>query len=61
MADRSELVREAILEDKIVDLWPEHPCLYNIRSPDFKNRDLREKAFQEIAEKLEKDGQFIDN
>jgi hypothetical protein len=50
--NRSELVAEVILEDKLVDIWSEFPCIYNVRSPDFKNRDLREKAFEEIAEKL---------
>jgi hypothetical protein len=33
---RSELVAEAILEDKLVDILPEFPCIYNVRSPDYK-------------------------
>ena len=56
---RSELVAEAILEDKLVDIWPKFPCIYNVRSPDFKNRDLREKAFEEIAEKLGQSGKSL--
>ena len=37
---RSEVVAEAILaEDKLVDVWPKYPCIYNVRSRDFKNRD----------------------
>ena len=53
----SELVTEAILEDKLVDIWPEYPCLYDVRSSDFKNRDLRDNALQEMAEKLGQTGQ----
>ena len=54
---RSELVTEAVLEDKLVDIWPEYPCLYDVRSSDFKNRDLRDNALQEMAEKLGQTGQ----
>ena len=46
------MVAEAILEDKLADIWPDYPCLYDVRCPEFKNRDLRDKAFQEMAEKL---------
>ena len=52
-ASSSVLVAEAILEDKLADIWPDYPCLYDVRSADFRNRDLREKALQEMAEKLE--------
>ena len=31
-----ELVADAVLDDKLVDLWPEYQCLYDVRSPDFK-------------------------
>ena len=52
-ANSSVLVAEAILEDKLADIWPDYPCLYDVHSADFRNRDLREKALQEMAEKLE--------
>ena len=58
MPGQSELVVDAILDDKIADLWPDYPCLYNVRSPDFKNREIREKAFEDIAEKLQKTGKI---
>lgn len=58
MAAQSELVAEAILEDKLVDLWQEYPCLYDVRSVEFKNRDKRECAFSEIAEKLGQTGMY---
>ncbi len=47
---------EAILEDKLIDLWPDYPCLYDVNLPEFKNRDKREKAMEEMAEKLEQTG-----
>ena len=50
------MVNEAILEDKIADMWPEYRCLYDVRSSEFKNRDIREKAYREMAEKLQKSG-----
>ena len=56
MEDQSQLLADVRLEDKIADIWPEYPCLYDVRSPDFKNRDLREMAYLEIAEKLDKSG-----
>ena len=45
-------MKEYILEDKLVDLWPNYPCLFDVRSPDFKNRDKKLKAFEEIAKEL---------
>ena len=40
LAARS-VVNEAILEDKLVDLWPDYSCLYDVSSQNFKNRDGR--------------------
>lgn len=54
----SEIVTEAILEDQLVDIWPDYRCLYDVRSSDFKNRDAREKAYQNIAEKLGQTGKL---
>ena len=55
----SNMVSEVILEDKLVDLWQDYPCLYDVHSPDFKNRDKREVAFEQIAENLQQTGKFI--
>ena len=52
MANNCSIVSEAVLEDKLADFWPDFPCLYDVRSSDFKNRELRDKALQELAEKL---------
>ena len=43
-----------MLEEKLVELWPEYSCLYGVRSSDFKNRDRKEVTMSEIAEKLKK-------
>ena len=55
-----DVVADIMLEDKMADLWPDYPCLYDVKSPDFKNRDLRERSFQDIAEKVGKSGKFLD-
>ena len=49
----NEFINDALLEEKLVDLWPDYPCLYDVRSQDFKDRNKRDKATSEIAEKLE--------
>ena len=58
MADHSELVAEAMSEDQLVDMWSDYPCLYDVRSAGFKNRDSQEKASKEIADKLGQTGLF---
>ena len=55
MADGS-LLNEIMLEEKLVELWPDYNCLYDVRSPDFKNRDRRQVAIEEIATKLGHNG-----
>jgi hypothetical protein len=52
VAANSEWVAAAMSEDQIDDIWPEHSCLYDVRTQDFKNKDVREKACAEIVEKL---------
>ena len=62
MADQNqthELVSDVLFEDHLVDMWPQYPCLYDVRSSDLKNRDSREKALEEIAEKLGQTGTEI--
>ena len=55
MATQS-LVKDVVNEEKLIDLWPDYPCMYDVRSPEFKNRDKREKAVTEMAQKLEQTG-----
>jgi hypothetical protein len=52
----SAVIAEAIVEDEIADIWPDYPCLYDVWSPDFKNREMRENSVVKIAEKCEKTG-----
>ena len=54
--EQRELLTDVILEDKIADIWPDYQCLYDVTSPDFKNRDLRQKSYEEMAEKVGKSG-----
>ena len=54
--NNSIVVLEAILEDQIADLWPGYPCLYDVKSSDFKNRDMRDQAVEEMANKLGQSG-----
>ena len=59
MAANTEVMNEYILEDKLADLWPNYPCLFDVRSPDLKNRDKRLKAFEEIAKELKQTSKKI--
>ena len=52
MVNNSLIVTEALLEDKLADFWPDVPCLYDVRCSNVKNRELQDKALQELAEKL---------
>ena len=47
------LVSDALLEDKFVTIWPDYPCLYDVRPVDFRNRDLLQKAMEAIGEQLD--------
>lgn len=39
-------------EDSLIDIWQQHPCLYDISSKSYSNRNEKQKATNEIAEKL---------
>ena len=47
------LVSDALLEDKFVTIWLDYPCLYDVRSVDFRNTDLLQKAMEAIGEQLD--------
>ena len=44
------VLSEVVLENKLVELWPQYSCLYDVRSTEFKNRDRREVAMSEIGQ-----------
>ena len=56
MAVENTVLVETIAEDRLVSSWPDYPCLYNIRSASFRNRDLRQQAFAELADKCQQSG-----
>ena len=60
MEDQSQFLVGALLEDKIIGLWPEYPSLYDVHFSDLKNQDMREIAYLEIGEKFEKSGKTHD-
>ncbi len=43
-------------EDKLIELWPDYPWLYNVRSPDFKDRYKRQLGLEEMSKKMEQTG-----
>ena len=47
------LTSDALLEVKFVTIWPDYQCLYDVRSVDFRNRDLLQKAMEAIGEQLD--------
>ena len=42
----------------LISLYEERPCLYDIKSKDYFNRDKRNKALQEVAESLGTTGEI---
>ena len=48
MAANNSIVADAVLEDKLADLWPDYPCLYDVRCPEFKNRELRVTSYKRL-------------
>ena len=54
MARLSELPADAILEDKIADIGLDYPCRHGVRSLDYKNRNMREKAFKKSPKNCKK-------
>ena len=51
MAARS-VVNEAILEDKLVDLWPDYSCLYDVSSQNFKKQRYERRRNGRNCEKV---------
>ena len=47
-ASNDVLASDALLEDKFVTIWPDYQCFYDVRSVDFRNRDLRQQAMESI-------------
>lgn len=43
---------------ELIDLYQDRPCLYNVKSKDYFNRDLRKKALEEIAKAIGTTGKW---
>jgi hypothetical protein len=43
-------------EEKLVDLWEERPCLYDISCKEYSNRDIKRKALDDIGAALSMPG-----
>ena len=53
-SNTSEQLSELLSEEKLVEIWPDYPCLCDVRSAEFKDRDRRQQAMEEIARKISK-------
>ena len=60
-ANNDVLLKDALLEDNIVTLWPDYPCLYDVRSVDFRSRDLRQQVMEAIGEQLDQTSTDFEN
>ncbi|KAK2182703.1 hypothetical protein NP493_340g00001 [Ridgeia piscesae] len=61
MAATNMFICETIAEDKLVAIWEEFPCLYDVRSESFRNRDLRDEAIQTISDEVEQSADWVKN
>ena len=48
------------MEEVLVEMWAERPCLYAVASPDYSDRDKKEKAVMEMAANIGKSGISVD-
>ena len=51
---------DALLEDKFVTIWPDYPCLYDVRRSIFET-DLRQQAMEVIWEELDQTITYFEN
>ena len=40
--------RKEIIVEQFIAEWEKHQCLWNVTSEDYKDRNLREKAFENL-------------
>ena len=46
-------------EEILIDMWRDKPCLFDVSTAGFHNRNLKLKARQEIAERLNLPGNYL--
>ena len=47
MATTHYTVNDVVLENRLVQMWPAYPCLYDVRAASFKSRDVRQLTKEE--------------
>ena len=58
--ESNEQLNEPLAEEKLVVIWLDYPCFYNVRSAKFKDRDRRQQAVEEIAQKIAQNGLYLE-
>ena len=46
-------------EDKLIEMWREHPCLYDISCRDYSNRVVKRNALEKMAANLSVTGKCM--
>jgi len=46
-ATTHDIVNDVLLKDRLVQMWPDYPCLYDVRTIPFKSRNVRQLAMEE--------------
>ena len=47
MVPKHDSVKGVLLKDRLMQMWPEYPCLYDARGALFKSRDVRQLTIEE--------------
>ena len=51
-------LRDEQEEGQVLEWIAEHPCLWNLKNKDYKNKALKDRLWEEKAEELQYDGKF---
>lgn len=46
-------------QETLIELWREHPCLYDVSHQFYQNRDQKEESWREVAAILNKPGEEV--
>ena len=47
MPTTHDVVNDVLLEDRLVQMWPDCPCLYDVRATSSNTREVRQLAMEE--------------
>jgi len=45
-------------EERLIELWQESACLYDISDADYHNREEKDRRWREVADALQMPGEF---